>query len=365
MALALELRTPLAAVAVLAAGPGLAVAGARIRRARALARSLGAQPGRRRGALAVLLVPVGVALLLGAALAQPVLLLREPTHARRDAQAIIAVDVSRSMLARAAPRSPSRYDRALALARQLRAGLPDVPTGLVSLTDRALPQLFPGTSAADLDAVLARSLAVGRPPPTAVEHVATDVGSLSALATDRFFPGAVTRRVVIALTDGESAPFAARQTVAALRSHGTSLVVVRLWHPGERIFWHGRPVPGYRADPALERGLDDLARLGVPVLGQGDPRALVAAARRALGSGPSAAVGSTARRVPLALPLLVLALAGLLPLVAASLGLARPARLRSPGAAARASRRPWTRARRAAFAARRAALRAVVRRAGA
>src|SRR5438552_5190484 len=60
-------------------------------------------------------VPAAIAVLgalLGLAVAQPVLRHEQPRYARRDAEAIVAFDISRSMLAARSPQAPSRLERA-------------------------------------------------------------------------------------------------------------------------------------------------------------------------------------------------------------------------------------------------------------
>jgi hypothetical protein len=92
---------------------------------------------------------VAVAGLLGLAAAQPVASQDTKRRVRSDAEAFIILDVSRSMLARRDPGSSSRLERAKRAAAVLRAALPAMPVGVASLTDRALPHLFPS---ADEDA---------------------------------------------------------------------------------------------------------------------------------------------------------------------------------------------------------------------
>ena len=65
----------------------------------------------------------------------------------------------------------------------MRASLPDVPVGLVSLTDRVLPHLFPSTDQDVFAATLERSLGIEKPPPRS--SFATGATSLNALATLR------------------------------------------------------------------------------------------------------------------------------------------------------------------------------------
>src|SRR5207245_1127951 len=74
---------------------------------------------------------------------QPTLVRRSQHHVRKDAQAWFVLDTSLSMKAAAGPAAPTRFERAQALAIRLRRKLGDVPVGIASITDRALPHLFP------------------------------------------------------------------------------------------------------------------------------------------------------------------------------------------------------------------------------
>src|SRR4029079_7489118 len=89
--------------------------------------------------LALALVPA----LLGLALAQPVLRSSERHLVRTDAQAFYIVDISRSMHASTRAGGTSGFDRALRAALRMRLALPELPSGIATMTDRVLPDLFP------------------------------------------------------------------------------------------------------------------------------------------------------------------------------------------------------------------------------
>src|SRR5207249_9086469 len=87
-------------------------------------------------------VPAALALvfaLLALAASQPVVASRHRTAVSRDADVFLVLDTSRSMLAARSPGSPTRFERARAIARTLLRELPPAPIGLASLTDRVLP----------------------------------------------------------------------------------------------------------------------------------------------------------------------------------------------------------------------------------
>ena len=77
------------------------------------------------------------------------------------------------MAAAPGPRSRTRLDRATAAAERLRAAIPEVPSGIATLTDRVLPDLLPVGDAGAFDATLRRAVAIEEPPPRALSLRAT------------------------------------------------------------------------------------------------------------------------------------------------------------------------------------------------
>ena len=150
---------------------------------------------------------VGVGLLLGVAAAQPVFSQVRSTAGRTDAEAIVVFDISRSMLAQQGSSAPTRLERARDIAKQIRAGLPEVPVGVSSLTDRLLPHLFPTMSATAFTSTIDRSIEIERPPPERRASRATAFGALADLGRQNFFGARARNRVAFVLTDGESIPF--------------------------------------------------------------------------------------------------------------------------------------------------------------
>ena len=174
----------------------------RIRRARQRCASPSAAPWLRSTALAIASVPV----LLGLALAQPVLRSEEIQHVRSDAQVFYVFDTSNSMRASRDPRAP-RGCRALAVARRMQLDLHDVPSGVATMTDRVLPNIFPTGDEQLFTAALAETVGVERPPPKGFEDRATTFAALDTLAGDNFFSEGIKHRLVVLLTDGETAPY--------------------------------------------------------------------------------------------------------------------------------------------------------------
>jgi hypothetical protein len=240
---------------------------------------------------------------LALAAAQPVLGKMRPVEGRQDAEALFVFDISRSMLARRGPSAPTRLARARASARAVRAQLPSLPVGVVSMTDRVLPHLFPTLGAREFDATLREALGIERPPPDRLGRGrATSLGSLGLLATRNFFGENASRRIAVVFTDGESLPYDARNLAESLGQGDISLVVVRIWAPGERIYdARGDAIAAYRPDASAQTALDrDMSTVGAKVFHPSDVDRIAGAVRRAVGSGPVGPAGRRLRTTALA-----------------------------------------------------------------
>jgi hypothetical protein len=176
----LSFLTPAAALVALLSAVPIAAFVRRERRAQRVRRTLGlVEPGRDSAAIVALFA---VPILLGLAASQPVLDRGTTVETRSDAEIFFVLDTSRSMAAAAGPDTPTRFARARSLALQIRTQLADVPSGVVSLTDRTLPHLFPTADPRLFRATLERSLGIERPPPgrSQIGRV-TDLGALAAI----------------------------------------------------------------------------------------------------------------------------------------------------------------------------------------
>jgi Ca-activated chloride channel homolog len=237
-----------------------------------------------RGATIAALVAIPV--LLGLAAAQPVIRRDHGRTERTDAQALFVLDISRSMAAAPRPGAPNRLARARAAALDIRSAISDVPSGVATLTDRALPKLFPVGDQAAFDSTVSTT-EIEQPPPEAVSSTATTFGPLAGVARDGYFAPGTKRRVIVLLTDGESRPFSAGAVGRALGS--TSLVVVRVGDQGERVYHADGTPEAYRPDPSAAA---TVARLASATGGRvATPPSAGSAVRAALGSGPTAARG--------------------------------------------------------------------------
>jgi von Willebrand factor type A domain len=297
--------SPLAGLVGLLAVVGIAVLVAAEARGRRVCAVLGLAPrGRSAG------VPEIVALglvggLLAVAAMQPVGSRVESRHGRTDAEAQFVFDISRSMEARAGRGGATRFERALAAAKELRAAMPSVPVGVASVTDRVLPHLFPTTSANVFTATLDRALGIERPPPdSSGRGRATALGSLTALATNNFFGVESRRRLVVVFTDGETVPADLGTLRARMLGARIQPIFVRFWSPDERIYTaRGALDRGYRPDPA---SVPAMAELASAVEGRSfhehDLEAVAERARSLLGDGPTGAHGRELQSVELAAP---------------------------------------------------------------
>jgi len=301
--------TPRGALVALAVAAPLAlalVAERRAARLRALLR-LDAPP-----TLSRLEVPVAVSAvcaLLGLAAAQPVLRTERPRLTRRDAQAYVVFDISRSMLAAPSARGATRLERAKRVADQIRARLADVPVGVATFTDRTLPLLFPSASLASFTSTVSKAVGIELPPPRGESHTVTSFDALAGIPASGYFAPGIRHRLLIVLTDGESEAVDAdgvRQSFAGKTR--TGVIVVRVGSSHERVFGpDGLPEPGYFAPPASARALRlFLAATHGRAFGDGELTAIVRAARASLGAGPRTRLGTISGRDDLA-PFFVLA----------------------------------------------------------
>jgi hypothetical protein len=280
--------TPSAALFAFAALVPLAVLGGRERRLRSIRRELGLAGSPRRGWLALFIAVVLVPLLLALAATQPVLEDERVHEERVDAEIFVTLDTSRSMLAAAENGAPTRFERAREIALRLQQTLPDVPLGVASMTDRALPHLFPTTDRRVISATLLDTLAVERPPAARYAPLATSLNGLAAIPRTNFFSPAAQRRLLVVLTDGEADEVDPMLARAFRREPRTNVVFVRLWRADERIYETGVPEAGYRPDRDLTSRLEDASSLvGGRVLSEDEFGELQSTARDVLGSGPT------------------------------------------------------------------------------
>ena len=253
---------------------------------------------------AVVTALVAIAALLGAAAAQPTLVNRSAREVRSDAAAFFVIDTSRSMLASSGPGEPTRFARAKRFALQLRNQLPDIRVGLATMTDRVLPTIFPTADREAFDVAIRQSIGIERPPPSDGSNtLITTLSALTRIALDNYFELDAKHRLVVLLTDGESAPFFDGSIGALFRGPPpVHTIYVQFWHRGEHVFLpNGKPEPLYRTDPAAQRTIRRLADAsdGVAIENE-NVKAAADTARMMLGNGPRVSDLRERRRVDLA-----------------------------------------------------------------
>jgi hypothetical protein len=290
------------AVCLLCALPYFALVRARRKGAETRRRIALPEPPRLRYAVPLAAL-VAAAALVGLAAAQPVVEFDRTSRVRTDAEAVIAIDITRSMLAKRSPGATLRIVRAKEAALELRQAIPTVPVGIASMSDRTLPHLFPSVDEESFRTTLTRSVGVERPPPVGgFLSRATRLESLSAVATQGFFSPKSRRRVLVVLTDGESLPpTQAHLTSTFARPPGVRTVFVQIWGASERVYAGRLPESGYRPDPTARATLD---RFAAEVGGAVFPESQLSAAKHALkelvGKGPTVVRGERRDHVALA-----------------------------------------------------------------
>lgn len=299
----LTLLTPLGALIALGVALPLVALGLAHRRGARVRGAVGLPEPRPRVLRAAVAAAMLAAVLLGLAAAQPRLEWTSDRRVRDDAEAIVVIDTSRSMLARRSPTAPIRYERAAAAALRFRSALPDVAVGIASFTDRVLPHLFPSTDDDVFVATLSRSVGIDRPPPSgSFVSTATRLSALETVVTRRFFTPAVRNRLIFVLTDGESIPLSGAKIAAAFRRPpGVHTVFVHVWGGDEHVFDGSQPEPQYSPDSRSRAILDAAAEtLGGRVFDEGELAGAIAAARTSLGEGPTVVRGVKRNRIALA-----------------------------------------------------------------
>lgn len=299
----LTLLTPLGALIVVGVVVPLVALVVLHRRGTSVRRVIGLPEPRRRVLRLAVTAVVLAAVLLGLAAAQPRLEWTSDKRIRDDAEAIVVIDTSRSMLARASPRSEIRYARAADAALRFRAAFGDVPVGIASFTDRVLPHLFPSADEDVFVRTLSRSLGIDRPPPHgAFVSTATRLAALETIISRRFFTPTSRKRVVFVITDGESVPISGAKVAAAFRRPpGADTIFLHVWDGDEHVFNGDQPEPQYNPDPRSRAILEQAAdTLGGRVFGEGELDDAIAAARSALGDGTTVVQGQKRNRIALA-----------------------------------------------------------------
>jgi hypothetical protein len=250
-----------------------------------------------------------VALLVGIAAAQPVIEESDERPERIDAQVFFAMDTSRSMLASRAPGAPTRFDRAAAAARRMREELENVPVGIVSMTDRVLPHLFPSSNHASFDAVLRYSIGVDKPASDqANNRRATNLGATRFFAKGNFYRGS-RRRVLVLFTDAETKRYDVDELTGDFSGSGIRSILVRFWDERERVYGPNGVEAEYVPDPASAANAEQYAQaVKGETFDESELPAVTEAIRSKLGSGTSVSLVKTVDIQPLGPFVLIAAL---------------------------------------------------------
>lgn len=273
------------------------------RRARQVRGALGLVEPSAGGFLVALASVLAFGTLLSLAAAQPVIEQTRTVRVRTDAEALVVLDVSRSMLARDGAGGPMRIERAKMAATVLRSALSEVPVGIASLTDRVLPHLFPSADQRVFEMTLTHSLAIERPPPrSTLATSATRLESLASIRTQRYFSPSARKRLLLVLTDGETQPVSGPRLRSLFRRPPViDVVFVRFWQEDERVFTGGAPEPEYRPDASSGAVLAGVAEsVSGSVYSEAKVDAAARKARRLIGSGRVVARGEYGGRIALA-----------------------------------------------------------------
>ena len=309
----MSLLSPVGLLLTLGIAPGLLALAVAERRAGRVRSLLGLRPpGRAWNAASAAAVCVA-GLLLAIAASRPVVRETRSVYLRTDAEAIFAIDISRSMLAAPSRTAPDRLARARRAAVRLRAAIPDVPAGVASFTDRVLPNLFPTPDAVTFAATVDRSVGIERPPPGGSALTVTTFDALAAVNKDAYFTPGRRRRLLVVLTDAESRDFDSALVRSALgRTVGLRAVLVRVGSSHERVF--GRedlPEADYRPEPTGPTVRRFVAATGGRAFDEGELESAVAAVRAAVGSGSRERTGSVSSSTELSEYFVLAALAPL------------------------------------------------------
>jgi hypothetical protein len=287
----ITLLSPVAGLIALAAAVPIVMLGQALQRARVVRERL-QLPEPAHGRRQLVLAVVSLAVLVGLAATQPVWAQSHTQRIRKDAEAYIVFDISRSMLASVGPSGETRLDRAKKEALGLRAQLPEIPVGIASMTDRTLPHLFPSPDQNAFRATVAQAINIEQPPPIAqFRTVGTTLAALSTVPLRGFFSPSATKRVMIVYTDGESRKFDIGGLAVVLRrAPSIRPVFVHTWDAHELVYSGAGAEPDYRPRAGSSEVLQRTAKAaGGTAFEEQDAGRAASVAREYLGSGPTIA----------------------------------------------------------------------------
>lgn len=234
--------------------------------------------------------------------AQPVLE-RERTRAvRSDAEAFFAFDTTRSMKASSSADSETRFERARRLGKEMRAALPELRVGVVSVTDRVLAHLFPTANHRSFVLTVDKALGVER-PASALRGAALSsrLEAFTGLPKERFFAPNSRYRLLVVFTDAESQPFSRAFLADSFRNSRIETIVIRVGSNRERVYEDGAPDPLYVPQEGAAEAAEGFAEAtGGAAFEEDELGAAIEAARKSAGEGGPQAESKEIEPTPLA-----------------------------------------------------------------
>jgi hypothetical protein len=250
----LTLLAPLGLLLAIGIVPALVALACGERRAGRVRSLLGLRAPSRAWSLASAAAVCLAGILLSFAASRPVVRDTHSRYLRTDAEAIFAIDISRSMLAAGSPTGPTRIALAKQAAERLRAAIPDVPSGVASFTDRVLPNIFPTPDTATFNATVERSVGIERPPPGGSALTVTTFDALAAVSKDAYFTPGRSRRLLVILTDAESRDFdlgLVRRTLGPRA--GLRTLLIQIGSTREHVYGReGLPETDFHPEPTTQ-----------------------------------------------------------------------------------------------------------------
>lgn len=235
--------------------------------------------------------------------AQPVLE-RERTRAvRNDAEAFFAFDTTRSMGASSSATSDTRFERAVRLGKEMRAALPELRVGVVSLTDRVLAHLFPSANYQSFELTVDKAIGIERPASVQRGNgLGSSLEAFAGLPKEEFFAPRTQYRLLVIFTDAESRPLNRAFLSNSFRGSRIETIVIRLGNDRERVYEDdGAPDPRYVPEEGAAEAADAFAEAtGGSVFEEDELGQAIEAARSGAGEGGPQAESKEVEPTPLA-----------------------------------------------------------------
>ena len=234
--------------------------------------------------------------------AQPVLERERTRTVRNDAEALFAFDTTRSMAASSSAGSDTRFERAVALGKEMRAELPELRVGIVSVTDRVLAHLFPTGNYRSFELTLDKAIGIERPASVQRGNgLGSSLEAFTDLPKQGFFARGARYRVLVIFTDAESRPFNRAFLADSFRDSRIETIVIRIGSDRDRVYVDGAPDPLYVPEEGAAESAEIFAEAtGGATFDEDELGQAIEAARRGAGEGGPQAVSKEVEPTPLA-----------------------------------------------------------------